>query len=93
VQLKDLNELTFDEAWIGEHHSCGCERNVKLGTGMLSLQSSRPALGGGPDHPARPSEPRRAMLGLGPGALTKDAYRIGIDLLERRAPGDAHRES
>jgi hypothetical protein len=26
------------------------------------------------------------MLGLGPGALTKDAYRIGIDLLERRAP-------
>ncbi|MGH9886902.1 MAG: LLM class flavin-dependent oxidoreductase, partial [bacterium] len=48
-----LDELGFDEAWIGEHHSAGYEiigspevfiaaaaertRNIKLGTGVSSL--------------------------------------------------------
>jgi limonene 1,2-monooxygenase len=61
-------------------------RNIKLGTGVVSLPYHNPLWVADRiillDHLTR----GRAMLGLGPGALTKDAYRIGIDLLERRAP-------
>jgi limonene 1,2-monooxygenase len=98
--VKHLDELGFDEAWIGEHHSCGCElitdplmflshmapqtRNIKLGTGVLSLPYHNPLWVADRiillDHLTR----GRAMLGLGPGALTTDAYMIGIDPLEQR---------
>ncbi|MET0188651.1 MAG: LLM class flavin-dependent oxidoreductase, partial [Pseudonocardia sediminis] len=51
--VKHLDRLGFEEAWIGEHHSCGTEMiaspeifianvapqttSIKLGTGVLSL--------------------------------------------------------
>jgi limonene 1,2-monooxygenase len=95
-----LDRLGFDEAWIGEHHSCGCElipdnmlfiahalpqtRNIKLGTGVLSLPYHNPLWVADRmillDHLSK----GRAMLGLGPGALTTDAYMIGIDPLAQR---------
>jgi limonene 1,2-monooxygenase len=98
--VKHLDELGFDEAWIGEHHSCGCElipdpitfianvapqtRTIKLGTGVLSLPYHNPLWVADRfillDHLTR----GRAMLGLGPGALTTDAYMVGIDPLEQR---------
>jgi limonene 1,2-monooxygenase len=98
--VKHLDELGFDEAWIGEHHSCGCEiipdpitfianvapqtKTIKLGTGVLSLPYHNPLWVADRfillDHLTR----GRAMLGLGPGALTTDAYMIGIDPLEQR---------
>jgi limonene 1,2-monooxygenase len=98
--VKHLDELGFDEAWIGEHHSCGCElipdpitfianvapqtKTIKLGTGVLSLPYHNPLWVADRfillDHLTR----GRAMLGLGPGALTTDAYMIGLDPLEQR---------
>jgi limonene 1,2-monooxygenase len=98
--IQHLDRLGFDEAWIGEHHSCGAEliadpalfishvapqtQNIKLGTGVLSLPYHNPLWVADRfillDHLTR----GRAMLGLGPGALTTDAYMIGIDPLEQR---------
>jgi limonene 1,2-monooxygenase len=98
--VQHLDKLGFDEAWIGEHHSCGCElisdpivfisnvaprtSNIKLGTGVLSLPYHNPLWVADRmillDHLTR----GRAMLGLGPGALTTDAYMIGLDPLEQR---------
>jgi limonene 1,2-monooxygenase len=98
--VKHLDALGFDEAWIGEHHSCGCEMiadpllfisnvapqtsNIKLGSGVLSLPYHNPLWVADRiillDHLTR----GRVMLGLGPGALTTDAYMIGIDPLEQR---------
>lgn len=98
--VQHLDELGFDEVWIGEHHSCGSEiipdpitfianvaprtSNIKLGTGVLSLPYHNPLWVADRfillDHLTR----GRVMLGLGPGALTTDAYMIGIDPVEQR---------
>ena len=55
-----LDHLGFDEAWVGEHHSAGWEtiaspeiflaaaaqrtRNIKLGTGVISLPYHHPLI-------------------------------------------------
>jgi limonene 1,2-monooxygenase len=93
IQL--LDKLGYDEAWIGEHHSAGWEtiaspevfmgvaaertRNIKLGTGVVSLPYHHPLMVANRmvllDHLTR----GRVMLGVGPGALASDALMIGID--------------
>lgn len=93
--IQHLDRLGFDEAWIGEHHSAGWEiiadpavfiaaaaertRNIRLGTGVVSLPYHHPLMVADRmlmlDHLTR----GRAMLGVGPGALTSDAYMMGID--------------
>ncbi len=93
--LEWLDWLGYDEAWIGEHHSAGWEliaspelviaaaaertRHIKLGSGVTSLPYHHPLLVAQRfvqlDHMTR----GRAMLGCGPGALTSDAYMLGID--------------
>ena len=98
--IKHLDRLGFDEAWVGEHHSCGSElisdpalflahvapqtSHIKLGTGVLSLPYHNPLWVADRiillDHLTR----GRIMLGLGPGALTTDAYMIGLDPLDQR---------
>ena len=95
-----LDYLDFDEAWIGEHHSAGWEtiaspelfmaaaaertKHIKLGTGVVSLPYHHPLMVANRmvqlDHMTR----GRAMLGVGPGALTTDAYMLGIDPVEQR---------
>ncbi len=90
-----LDQLGYDEAWIGEHHSAGWEliaspeliiaqaaertRHIKLGSGVTSLPYHHPLLVAQRfvqlDHMTR----GRAMLGCGPGALTSDAYMLGIE--------------
>jgi limonene 1,2-monooxygenase len=90
-----LDKLGFDEAWIGEHHSAGWEiisspeifiaaaaertRNIKLGTGVISLPYHHPLMVANRmlqlDHMTR----GRVMLGVGPGALVSDAYMLGIE--------------
>ena len=90
-----LDHLGFDEAWIGEHHSAGWEliaspeliiaaaaektKHIKLGSGVTSLPYHHPFLVAQRwvqlDHMTR----GRAMLGCGPGALTSDAYMLGIE--------------
>ena len=90
-----LDHLGYDEAWIGEHHSAGWEliaspeliiaaaaertKHIKLGSGVTSLPYHHPLLVAQRfvqlDHMTR----GRAMLGCGPGALTSDAYMLGIE--------------
>jgi limonene 1,2-monooxygenase len=90
-----LDYLGYDEAWIGEHHSAGWEliaspeliiaaaaektKHIKLGSGVTSLPYHHPFLVAQRwvqlDHMTR----GRAMLGCGPGALTSDAYMLGIE--------------
>ncbi len=99
-----LDKLGFDEAWIGEHHSAGWEiiaspevmiaaasqrtRTIKLGTGVSSLPYHHPFILADRmlqlDHLTR----GRAMFGVGPGALTSDAYQMGIDPLTQRSRMD-----
>ncbi|MSP02608.1 MAG: LLM class flavin-dependent oxidoreductase [Acetobacteraceae bacterium] len=89
-----LDHLGFDEAWIGEHHSAGWElialpeliiaavaektKHIRLGSGVTSLPYHHPFMVAQRwvqlDHMTR----GRAMLGCGPGALTSDAYMLGI---------------
>jgi limonene 1,2-monooxygenase len=93
--LEWLDWLGFDEAWIGEHHSAGWElvalpelviaaaaertKHIRLGTGVTSLPYHHPFLVAQRfvqlDHMTR----GRAMMGCGPGALTSDAYMLGIE--------------
>ncbi len=102
--IEELDRLGFDEAWIGEHHSAGWEiiaspeliiaaaaqrtKTIKLGTGVSSLPYHHPFILADRmvqlDHMTR----GRAMFGVGPGALTSDAYMMGIDPVTQRAKMD-----
>jgi limonene 1,2-monooxygenase len=95
-----LDWLGYDEAWIGEHHSAGWEliaspeliiaavaertKQIRLGSGVTSLPYHHPFLVAQRfvqlDHMTR----GRSMLGCGPGALTSDAYMMGIDAITLR---------
>lgn len=95
-----LDRLGYDEAWFGEHHSAGWEiigspeimiasaaqrtKRIRLGTGVTSLPYHHPLMVADRmvqlDHLTR----GRAMLGVGPGALTSDAYQMGIDPITQR---------
>ena len=98
--LEWLDYLGFDEAWIGEHHSAGWEtiaspevfiaaaaertKHINLGTGVISLPYHHPLMVANRmvllDHLTR----GRVMMGVGPGALTTDAYMLGIDPVTQR---------
>ena len=98
--IEHADRLGYDEAWIGEHHSFAREliadpclviaaaaertRRIKLGTGVLSLPYHHPLMVADRmlqlDHMTQ----GRAILGVGPGALTSDAYMMGIDPLDQR---------
>ena len=98
--VKLLDDLGYDEAWIGEHHSCGVEiiaepaifiahvaqetRHIKLGTGVLSLPYHNPLWVADRMILLDHLTRGRVMLGLGPGALPTDAAMIGIDPAEQR---------
>ena len=98
--LEQLERFDFDEAWIGEHHSAGWEiiaspelfivaaaertKKLRLASGVLSLPYQHPLIVADRfvqlDHMTR----GRAVLGMGPGALSSDAYMLGIDPLDQR---------
>jgi limonene 1,2-monooxygenase len=98
--VEKLDELGYDEAWIGEHHSGGWEiiaspevflaaagertRRIRLGTGVVSIPYH---------HPFHVADRMvlldhltrgRAMLGVGPGALPGDAMMQGIESTSQR---------
>ena len=95
-----LDRLDYDEAWIGEHHSGGFEiiacpeifiaaaaertRRIRLGTGVVSLPYHHPFMIADRilqlDYMTR----GRTMFGVGPGALTADADKMGIPVAEQR---------
>ena len=98
--IKLLDELGYDEAWVGEHHSCGTEliaspeifiahvasqtQHIKLGTGVLSLPYHNPLWVADRAILLDHLLRGRFMLGLGPGALPTDAAMIGIDPADQR---------
>lgn len=93
--VKLLDELGYDEVWIGEHHSGGSEliaspevfiataaertRHIKLGTGVSSLPYHHPFMLADRIVLLDHLTEGRAMLGVGPGQLTSDAEMLGID--------------
>jgi limonene 1,2-monooxygenase len=90
-----LDELGYDEAWIGEHHSAGWEtiaspevfigvaaertRRIRLGTGVVSLPYHHPLMVANRMVLLDHLTEGRVMLGVGPGALISDAHILGID--------------
>jgi len=90
-----LDQLGFDEAWVGEHHSAGWEiisspemflaavaertRTIKLGTGVVSLPYHHPLMVANRIVLLDHLSRGRAMLGVGPGALVTDALMLGLD--------------
>ena len=95
-----LDELGYDEAWIGEHHSAGSElisspevfiataaertRNIKLGTGVSSLPYHHPFMLADRIVLLDHLTRGRTMFGVGPGQLTSDAAMLGIDPATQR---------
>jgi len=95
-----LDELGFEEAWIGEHHSAGYEiiaspevfigvaaertRRIKLGTGVSSLPYHQPLMLADRMVLLDHLTRGRSILGVGPGQLASDALMMGIDTSEQR---------
>jgi limonene 1,2-monooxygenase len=95
-----LDELGFDEAWIGEHHSAGYEiiaspevfiaavsqrtAHIRLGTGVSSLPYHQPLMLADRMVLLDHLTRGRIMLGVGPGALPSDAFMMGIDPMTQR---------
>jgi limonene 1,2-monooxygenase len=98
--IKLLDKLGFDEAWIGEHHSCGHEivpdpmlfiahlatqtRHIKLGAGVVSLPYHNPLWVADRALFLDHLTRGRFMLGVGPGALPTDATMIGLSPEDQR---------
>jgi limonene 1,2-monooxygenase len=98
VQL--LDELDYDEAWIGEHHSAGAEiiaspeifmaaaaertRRIRLGAGVVSLTFHHPFIVADRFVQLDHQTRGRIMLGAGPGQLPSDAVCMGIRSVDQR---------
>jgi len=96
-----LDELGFDELWVGEHHSVGWElvgspemflaavaqrtKRIRLGTGVVSIPYHHPFNVAQRIALLDHLSRGRAMLGVGPGALPSDAYMLGIESTTQRA--------
>src|SRR5512138_3331421 len=95
-----LDELGYDEAWIGEHHSAGLEiiaspeifiaaaaqrtRHIRLGTGVSSLPYHHPLMLADRINQLDHMTRGRVMFGVGPGALVSDAFMMGIPPQKQR---------
>lgn len=93
IQL--LDDLGYDEAWIGEHHSGGTEiiaepiqfmcyagaktHSIKLGAGVVSVPYHNPLWVADRIILADHLLRGRVMLGVGPGSLPTDATMIGLE--------------
>ncbi len=93
--IEHLDELGYDEVWVGEHHSGGWEtighpelflaaaaqrtHRIKLATGVVSLPYHHPYNVAGRIAQLDHLSRGRAILGTGPGALPSDARTLGID--------------
>jgi limonene 1,2-monooxygenase len=98
--IERLDELGYDEAWIGEHHSAGFEiiaspevfiaaaaqrtKHIRLGTGVSSLPYHHPLMLADRMVLLDHLTRGRVMLGCGPGALPSDAFMMGIDPQRQR---------
>jgi limonene 1,2-monooxygenase len=95
-----LDELGFDEAFIGEHHSAGWEiipspeifmatavartKRIMLGSGVVSVPYHHPFNIANRFAFLDQISRGRIILGCGPGALPSDAYMLGIETTTQR---------
>ncbi|HKV53154.1 MAG TPA: LLM class flavin-dependent oxidoreductase [Candidatus Binataceae bacterium] len=95
-----LDELGYDEAFIGEHHSAGWEiisspeifmavaatrtKRIKLGSGVVSVPYHHPFNIANRFALLDHLTHGRVILGCGPGALPSDAYMLGIETTTQR---------
>ncbi|HEX7037224.1 MAG TPA: LLM class flavin-dependent oxidoreductase [Pseudomonadales bacterium] len=95
-----LDELGFEEAWIGEHHSAGYEiiaspelfiaaaaertTRIRLGTGVVSLPYHNPLTTANRILQLDHQTRGRVMFGVGPGLLPSDAMMLGVPVDEQR---------
>ena len=101
IQLTEwLDELGYEEAWIGEHHSAGFEiisspevfsaaaaertSRIKLGTGVVSLPYHNPLTVANRIIQLDHMTRGRVMFGAGPGLLPSDAFMLGIPVAKQR---------
>ena len=98
--VQHLDEMGFDEAWIGEHHSAGTEiiaspeifmaaaaertKNIKLGTGVVSVSYHNPLWATERIVLLDHLTRGRVMFGLGPGSLPTDSSMIGLNPTDTR---------
>ena len=98
--IEHLDELGYDEAWIGEHHSAGSEiiaspeifmaaaaertKYIKLGTGVTSLSYHNPLWVAERMIMLDHLTRGRTMLGVGPGSLPSDSAMIGLNPTDTR---------
>jgi limonene 1,2-monooxygenase len=90
-----LDELGYDEVWVGEHHSTGWEtiaspeiflavaaertRRIRLGTGAVSLPYHHPLMVADRIVLLDHLTRGRVMFGVGPGGHITDALMLGIE--------------
>jgi limonene 1,2-monooxygenase len=95
-----LDQLGFDELWIGEHHSSGFEMiaspelfiaaaaertsRIRLGTGVISLPYHHPLMVADRIMQLDHQTQGRVIFGVGPGQLPSDAYMLGIEVARQR---------
>ncbi len=98
--VEHLEELGYDEAWIGEHHSAGSEiisspeimiaaasqrtSRIRLGTGVLSLSYHNPLWAADRIMMLDHITRGRIIFGVGPGSLPTDSAMIGLDPTQTR---------
>jgi len=92
--VQHMDNLGYEEAWIGEHHSAGYEliaspevfiaaaaertKHIRLGTGVSSLPYHHPMMLADRINQLDHMTRGRVMFGVGPGALVSDAMMMGI---------------
>lgn len=90
-----MDQLGFDEFWMGEHHSGGYEinaspevfiaaaaqhtRTIRFGTGVSSVPYHHPLILADRIRQLDYVTRGRTMFGIGPGSLPSDAHMQGID--------------
>jgi limonene 1,2-monooxygenase len=98
--VQHLDDLGYDEGWIGEHHSAGSEiiaspeifiaaaaertRRIRLGTGVISLSYHNPLWVAERIVLLDHLTRGRVMLGVGPGSLPTDSAMIGLNPTDTR---------
>ena len=98
--IEHLDQMGFDEAWIGEHHSAGTEiiaspeifmaaaaertKHIKLGTGVVSVSYHNPLWATERIVLLDHLTRGRVMFGLGPGSLPTDSSMIGLNPTDTR---------
>jgi limonene 1,2-monooxygenase len=93
--IERLDQLGYEEAWFGEHHSGGYEsvpspevmvaaaaqrtKRIKLCTGVISLPYHHPLIVADRIVFLDNLTRGRFIAGFGPGALPADSYMMGLD--------------